>query len=142
MEVYHQKLVSNMIKSADGGTGFLHKIPNQRREEVDAKPLARCEEKRKEWAKHCQSDTMGQDLQDKSWRNGELKTLDGDMPRLLEKELQMAAESCKAKTGEGCDFFHPMVPLDFRQKEQEEKWWNSWREWSSAGDGRSTLAQQ
>ena len=31
MEVYHQKLVINVIKSADGETGFLHKIPSQRR---------------------------------------------------------------------------------------------------------------
>ena len=79
---------------------------------MDVKPLARCEAKRKEWAKHCQSDTMVQDHEDMPWRNGELKTLDGDMPRLLEKELQMAAKSCKAKTGVGCDGFHPMVPLD------------------------------
>ena len=38
MEVEHQKLVSRMIKSADGGTGLLHKkIPSQRRGEEECR---------------------------------------------------------------------------------------------------------
>ena len=62
MEVEHQKLVSRMITSADVGTGLLHKITKPTvwrgglqilmEEEEDAKPLARCEEKRREWTKH------------------------------------------------------------------------------------------
>ena len=62
MEVKHQKTVSRMIKSSDGSTGLLHKFANPtawrgggqilKREEEDAKPLARREEKRKTWAKH------------------------------------------------------------------------------------------
>ena len=46
MEVKHQKLVSRMIKSADGGTGLLHKttawrggVQSLMEEEEDAKPL-------------------------------------------------------------------------------------------------------
>ena len=42
-----------------------------------------------------------QDLKDTPRRNEELKNLEADMPRLLEK----AAKSCKAKTGVVCDGF-------------------------------------
>ena len=56
MEVEHQKKVSRMIKSADGSAGLLQNnyqangVERSRTdpEEEDAKPLARCEEKRKE----------------------------------------------------------------------------------------------
>ena len=56
-----------MTAKAGGGAGLLHKITKPRAwrggaqilkdEEEDAKPLARCEERRKEWAKHWQCDT-------------------------------------------------------------------------------------
>ena len=77
MELEHQKLVSSMIKSAEGGTGLLHNITKPtagrggvqilKEEEEDAKPFARCEEKRKEWAKHWQCDTKVRDLKDMPW---------------------------------------------------------------------------
>ena len=77
-----------MIKSADGGPGLLHKITRPtawrggaqilREEEEDAKPLARCEESRKEWAMHWQSSTEVQDLKDKPWKNEELKNSEED----------------------------------------------------------------
>ena len=35
----------------------------------DAKPLARCEEKRKEWAWDCQCGKEVQDVKDKPWSN-------------------------------------------------------------------------
>ena len=67
MEVDHQKLVSNMIKSAGGGTSLLHKILNfmvwrgrvqiLNEEEEDAKPFVRCEKKRKVGAHRWQCDT-------------------------------------------------------------------------------------
>ena len=51
----HRKLVSRMIRSAEGGTGLLLKLTDStawrggvqilKEEEEDAKPLARCEEK-------------------------------------------------------------------------------------------------
>ena len=110
MEVRQQKLVSRLGRSAEGGTGLLHKItkPTARRggvqilkkEKEDAKPLAKCEEKVKDWAGHWQCDTKVPDLQDKPWRNAVLNNLEGDMPRLLEKELEKAAKSYKAKTEE------------------------------------------
>ena len=40
-------------------------------DEEDAKPSARSEEKRKEWAKHLQCDTKVQDPKDTPWRNEE-----------------------------------------------------------------------
>ena len=62
--------MGRMMASADGSTGLLHEItkPSEWRagmqilkeEEEDAKPLARCEEKRRKWAKYRQSDTKVQ----------------------------------------------------------------------------------
>ena len=122
----HQKLVSRMIASAEGTTGLLHKITKPtawrggvqilEEEQEDTKPLARWEEKRKEWAKHWQCGTEMQDLKDKPWRNVDLKQLEEDMPRIMEKEFQKAAGSYKAKTGVGCDGFHPKVPLDLTKE--------------------------
>ena len=52
-----------MIKRADGSRGLLHKNTKPTawrgggqllKKEEDAKPLARCEEKRQEWRKHFQ----------------------------------------------------------------------------------------
>ena len=64
-----------MIKSADGSAGLSHKITRQtawrggvqilRKEEEDAKPMARCEEKRKEWATHWQCGTEVQNQENK-----------------------------------------------------------------------------
>ena len=126
MEVEHQKLVSRMIDNSQGGAGLLHKItkPTASRgglqilweEEQDAKPSARCEDKRKQWSTHWQCDMKVQELKDTPWRNEELNNLEADQPRLLEKELEKAAKSCKAKTGVGCDGFHPKVPLDLTKE--------------------------
>ena len=110
-------------------------------EEEDAKSSDRCEEKRREWAKHWQCDTEAQDLKDKQWRNEELKNLE-DMPRLHVSDLEKAARSYKAKTGVGCDGFHPNVPLDFEERNKGEKWRNSSKRWNSVGDGRSQVAVQ
>ena len=70
-----------MIKSADGSAGLLHKITEPTawrggvqilmREEDDAKPMTRCEEKRKEWAKHWQCDMDVQKQEKKPWNNDE-----------------------------------------------------------------------
>ena len=42
-------------------------------EEEDARLLDRCEAKRKEWAKHWQCDESVQNVEDKPWKNEELK---------------------------------------------------------------------
>ena len=58
-EEKHQKLVKRVITSAEGRAGFLHRITGGvqflEEEEEDVSPLARCEEKRREWAKHWQA---------------------------------------------------------------------------------------
>ena len=76
------KLVSRMIASAEGGACLLHSITKptawrggvQVLEEVerDAKPLQRCEEKRKEWAKHWKCNSEVQDMEDKPRMNEKL----------------------------------------------------------------------
>ena len=47
-EVEHQKSVSCMIRSAEGGTGLLHKVTKPTAWRRGANPLARYVEKRKE----------------------------------------------------------------------------------------------
>ena len=65
----------------------------------DAKPLRGCEEKRKVWAKHWQCDSEVQGMQDKPWRNEELRSLEERLPRLKEEGREKAARSCKATCG-------------------------------------------
>ena len=87
-------------------------------EEEDARLLDRCEAKRKEWAKHWQCDEEIQNMQNKSRRNEDVKKYEEAVPRLKEGDLEEVSELNKAKTGVGCDGFHP--------KRQEE---NSGTEW-------------
>ena len=70
-----------MIKSADGSAGLLHKITEPtawrggvqilRKEEEDAKWMARCEEKRKALAKHwqCGMEVQNQENKPEKMRN-------------------------------------------------------------------------
>ena len=44
--------------------------------------------------------------------NEELRKLEEALPRLREGELEKVSRLYKAKTGQGCDGFHPKVPLD------------------------------
>ena len=82
MEELHQPKVSQMIKSAEGSAGLLHKItkPTARRggaqilkKEEDANLLDPCEAKRREWAQHWRCDESVQNVEDKPWKNEELK---------------------------------------------------------------------
>ena len=130
MEEMHQRKVEKMIKSAEGSAGLLHKITkptNWRRgvqilekEEEDAKLLERCEAKRKEWSKHWQCNEEVQNMQDKPWRNEELKKCEEALPRLKEGDVEKASRLYKAKTGVGCDGFHPKVPLDLTTETERE----------------------
>ena len=83
-----------------------------KKEEEDARLLDRCESKRKEWAKHWPCDESVQNMEDKPWKHEELKKLEEALPRLKEGELEKVSRLCKAKTGVGCDGFHPTVLLD------------------------------
>ena len=53
-----------------------------------------------------------QNMEDKSWRNEELKKCEEALPRLKEGNLEKAPRLYRAKTGVGCDGLHPKVPLD------------------------------
>ena len=74
MEELHQHKVAQMIKSAEGSPGLLHKITKPtpwrggaqilEKEEDDARLLDRCEAKRKEWSIHWQCDEEVQNMQD------------------------------------------------------------------------------
>ena len=60
-------------------------------------------------------------MQDKPWRrNEELRRWEEALPRLKESELEKPSRTYKAKTGVGCDGFHPRVPLE--KVEQSGKW--------------------
>ena len=78
--------------------------------EEHAMPVRRCEEKRKEWAKHWQCDSEAQGVEDKSWRNEDLRSSEEGLPRLNEENFANAARSYKAAIGVGCDGFQPKVP--------------------------------
>ena len=86
------------------------------KEEEDAKPLARCEEKKKEWAKHWQCGKEVQNQDSKRWYNEELKKLEEDLPGQEESDLANAAKIFKTKTGVGCDGFSPGSPTGFEEE--------------------------
>ena len=86
--------------------------------------MDRCEAKRKEFARHRQCDENAQNVEDKLWENEELKNLEEVLPRLKESDLEKSWLH-KAKTGVGCDSFHPKVPLDLTE-EARGGWWKSW----------------
>ena len=130
MEDMHQHKVAQMIRSAEGSAGLLHKISKPtawRRgvqilvnEEEDAKLLGRCEAERKEWAKHWQRDEEVQNVKDKPWKNEELRKSEKVLPRLKECHLEAVSRLFQAKTGVVCDGFHPKVPLDLTNETREE----------------------
>ena len=66
-------------------------------------------------------------MQNKPWRNEELKECEEALPRLKEDDLDKATREKKAKTRVGCDGFHPKVPPDLT-KETRGKSWSSRRE--------------
>ena len=88
--------------------------------EADAEPMRRCEEKRKEWAKHwqCYSEVHG--VEDNLWRNEKVRSWEEELPQLKEESLARAARIHKPTTGMDRDGFHPKVPWTCR-KEREER---------------------
>ena len=76
-------------------------------EEDNANLLELCEAKRKEWSKHWQCNEEIQNMQNKPWRNEAAKESEEALPRLKEGHLEMTSRLYKAKTGVGCDGFHP-----------------------------------
>ena len=129
MEEMHQGKVEKMSKGAEWSAGLLHKITKPtpwrggvqilKKEEEDGL-LDRCEAMMKEWAKHWQCDEDVQKMQDKLWRNEQLRRCEEALPRLKEWELKKVSRWYKAKTGVRCDGFHPKVPLDLTQETRGE----------------------
>ena len=62
-----------------------------------------------------QSDESVQYMEDKPWKNEELKKLEEALPRLKACDLK-ATRLHKAKTGEGYDGFHPKVSLELTKE--------------------------
>ena len=89
-------------------------------EEEDARLLDRCAAKRKELAKHSQCDEEVQNVEEKSWKNEELRSAEEALPRPKECLLERVSRLYKAKTGVGCDGFHPEVPLDLTKETRGE----------------------
>ena len=59
-------------------------------------------------------------MQYKPWRNEELKECEEALSSLKEGALERASSLYKAKTGVGCDGFHPKVPLDMTKEPRGE----------------------
>ena len=55
-------------------------------------------------------------MHDKPWRNDELKKSEEALPRLKGVDLEKVSRLYKAKTGVGCDGFHPKVLLDLTKE--------------------------
>ena len=95
MEELHQQRVNQMIKSAEGSAGLLHKITEPtawrggaqilKKWEEDARLLDRCDARRK-------CDESVQHMEDKPWKNEELKKLEEASPRLKECDLEKSVE--------------------------------------------------
>ena len=124
MEEMLQHKAAQMIKGAEERAGLFHnnsKLTAWRRgaqivvnEEEDVRLLDRCEAQRKEWAKHWQCDEDVQNVEEKPWKNEELRSAEEARPHLKEWELKKVSRLYKAKTG------HPKVPLDLTKEMRGE----------------------
>ena len=107
MEEMHQQKVAQMIKSAEGSAGLLHKISKLsawrggaqilKKEEEDARLIDRCEAKRKEWAKHWKCNESSQNLEDKQWKNEEVKKSDEALPRWIGKGIEIVQNKHRSR---------------------------------------------
>ena len=110
-EEEHQKLVSRILTSAEGGGRFTaqdHETNSLERRFASAgrvggsrcTPMRRREgKKRKEWAKHWQCDSEAQGTEDRPWRNEQLRNFEEGLSRLREDSLENAARSYTDNTG-------------------------------------------
>ena len=64
--------------------------------------------------------SSGSVVEDKSWKNEELRGLEEALPELTKCDLEKVSRLYKAKTGVGCDGFHPKVPLDLTKETTRE----------------------
>ena len=59
-------------------------------------------------------------MEDKPWKNEEMRKWEEALPRLEECDLEKASRMHKAKTGVGCDGFHPKVLFDLTKETRGE----------------------
>ena len=72
--------------------------------------------RKKEWAQHSQCNKDVQNLEDKPWKNEELRSAEEALPRVKESHLEEVSRFYKAKTGVVCDCFHPEVSVDLTKE--------------------------
>ena len=58
--------------------------------------------------------------QSKPWRNEDFNKDEEALPRLKDGDLGKVSRLYKAKTGVGCDGFHPKVPMDLTKETRRE----------------------
>ena len=80
-------------------------------EEEYARLLDCCETTRKEWAKHWQCDEEVQDVEEKPWKNEELRSAEEALPRLKECHLEEVSRLYKAKTVDRHTYRAPHFPM-------------------------------
>ena len=68
-------------------------------------------------------------MDDKPWKNEELKKLEEALPSLKECDLEKASRLYKAKTGVGFDRWRPPKSPNGRDKRNERRR-SSWRKWN------------
>ena len=76
--------------------------------------------KRKRKNEHWQCDEEVQNVEEKFWKNEELRNAEEALPRLKECHLEEVSRLYKAKTGVGCDGFQPSVSLDLTKETSGE----------------------
>ena len=121
-EEEQQEFVRRLSPGVEGRSRFLaqsHETCSREREvcreveelEKDAKPMMRMlnplEELEEECAKHWECNSEVQSMEDKPWRNEELRSVKDWQPRLEKESLEKTARSYNAATFLGCDGFHP-----------------------------------
>ena len=151
MEEMHQQKVAQMIKSAEGSAGLLHKITKPtawrggaqilKKEEEDARLLDRCEAKRKEGQSIGSVMADVQNLEDKPWENEELKKLEeatkakrvrfGKGFEIVQDENRSGNATASTRFKCVDRSFHPKVHLGLETKETRRRNRGvSWRRWN------------
>ena len=144
MEEMHQHKVAQMIKSAEGSAGLLHKISKPTawrrgtqilvKEEECARLLDRCEAKRKEWAKHWLCDEEVQNVEEKPWKN-EWRNARGSTAKANRVPLGKSVEIVQSKHRSWVRRLSRQDPSRFNNRNERkivEFWEKGGAEWKMA----------
>ena len=61
-------------------------------------------------------------MDEKPWKNRELRSVEEALQKLKECHLEEVSRLYEAKTGAGCDGFHPEVTLDLTKAREDKPW--------------------